>query len=150
MSSNLIARSIGSKRRSLLRLFGFWGAAYPPNNRTQANAQFLHRDHLDSVRAITDGTGAVVERAIYKPFGEQTEWLTAAQSVPESKGWIGERFDADAGLQYLNARYYDPVLGPPQENDPPDHFLIFVDPPARLVRRDATRRGDQSVCLFVQ
>jgi RHS repeat-associated protein len=53
----------------------------------------------------------VVERAVYKPFGEQTEWLSASQPAPESKGWIGERFDADAGLQYLNARYYDPVLG---------------------------------------
>ena len=29
---------------------------------------------------------------------------------PESKGFIGERFDADAGLQYLNARYYDPKM----------------------------------------
>ncbi len=29
---------------------------------------------------------------------------------PETKGVIGERFDADAGLQYLNARYYDPKL----------------------------------------
>lgn len=29
----------------------------------------------------------------------------------EAKGWIGERYDADAGLQYLNARYYDPELG---------------------------------------
>jgi RHS repeat-associated protein len=63
------------------------------------------------VRAITNSTGAVVERAVYKPFGEQTEWLSASQPAPESKGWIGERFDADAGLQYLNARYYDPVLG---------------------------------------
>ncbi len=27
-----------------------------------------------------------------------------------SKGWIGERYDAEAGLQYLNARYYDPDL----------------------------------------
>jgi RHS repeat-associated protein len=53
----------------------------------------------------------VVERAVYKPFGEQTEWLSASQPAPESKGWIGERFDADAGLQYLNARYYDPALG---------------------------------------
>ena len=34
--------------------------------------------------------------------------LTAAG---ETKGFIGERFDADAGLQYLNARYYDPRLG---------------------------------------
>ena len=31
-------------------------------------------------------------------------------AVPETKGFIGERFDADAGLQYLNARYYDPKL----------------------------------------
>jgi RHS repeat-associated protein len=92
----------------------------------------------------------VVERAVYKPFGEQTEWLTASQPAPESKGWIGERFDADAGLQYLNARYYDPVLGPPQENDPPDHFLTFVDHPARLVRCDETWRGDQSVQLCVK
>jgi RHS repeat-associated protein len=76
-----------------------------------SNAQFLHSDHLDSVRAITNSTGVVVERAVYKPFGEQTEWLSASQTAPESKGWIGERFDADAGLQYLNARYYDPVLG---------------------------------------
>ena len=27
-----------------------------------------------------------------------------------SKGWTPERFDAEAGLQYLNARYYDPEL----------------------------------------
>ncbi|MGB3314304.1 MAG: RHS repeat-associated core domain-containing protein [Albidovulum sp.] len=28
----------------------------------------------------------------------------------ETKGFIGERFDSDAGLSYLNARYYDPKL----------------------------------------
>ncbi|MFZ7091490.1 RHS repeat-associated core domain-containing protein, partial [Primorskyibacter sp. 2E233] len=28
----------------------------------------------------------------------------------EDKGWIGERYDAGVGLQYLNARYYDPEL----------------------------------------
>ena len=63
------------------------------------------------IRAITDAAGAKIESAIYKPFGEQSEWLSAAQPAPESKGWIGERYDADAGLQYLNARYYDPQLG---------------------------------------
>jgi RHS repeat-associated protein len=52
-----------------------------------------------------------VESAVYKPFGEQTEFVTPGVTAPESKGWIGERYDADAGLQYLNARYYDPVLG---------------------------------------
>ncbi|MEM9421917.1 MAG: RHS repeat-associated core domain-containing protein, partial [Pseudomonadota bacterium] len=28
----------------------------------------------------------------------------------EDKGFIGERYDADAGLQFLNNRYYDPEL----------------------------------------
>jgi RHS repeat-associated protein len=51
-----------------------------------------------------------IESALYKPFGEQSEWLLPGNAAPETKGWIGERFDADAGLQYLNARYYDPEL----------------------------------------
>ncbi len=75
---------------------------------------WLHRDALGSVRATTRlaaGVVEVIEKATYKPFGEQSEWLSPTQGAPESKGWIGERFDADAGLQYLNARYYDPVLG---------------------------------------
>jgi RHS repeat-associated protein len=78
---------------------------------TNGVASYLHRDHLGSVRAITDAAGARVESAVYKPFGEQTEFVTPGLAAPESKGWIGERYDADASLQYLNARYYDPVLG---------------------------------------
>jgi RHS repeat-associated protein len=78
---------------------------------TNGVASYLHRDHLGSVRAITDAAGARVESAVYKPFGEQTEFVTPGLAAPESKGWIGQRYDADAGLQYLNARYYDPVLG---------------------------------------
>jgi len=78
---------------------------------TNGVATWLHFDHLGSVRAITDAGGAKVESAIYRPFGEQSEWLQPGTLAPETKGWIGERFDADAGLQYLNARYYDPALG---------------------------------------
>jgi RHS repeat-associated protein len=51
-----------------------------------------------------------IESSLYKPFGEQSEWVLPGNAAPETKGWIGERFDADAGLQYLNARYYDPEL----------------------------------------
>jgi RHS repeat-associated protein len=49
--------------------------------------------------------------AVHTPFGTQVEFLRPTQAAPEDKGWIGERYDADAGLQYLNARYYDPRLG---------------------------------------
>ncbi len=80
------------------------------NGTTPAAATYLHRDGLSSVRAITSAAGVKIESALYKPFGEQSEWLLPGNPAPETKGWIGERYDADAGLQYLNARYYDPEL----------------------------------------
>lgn len=80
------------------------------NGTTPAVASYLHRDGLSSVRAITNAAGAKIEAALYKPFGEQSEWVLPGNAAPETKGWIGERYDADAGLQYLNARYYDPEL----------------------------------------
>lgn len=80
------------------------------NGATPAAATYLHRDGLSSVRAITSAAGAKIEAALYKPFGEQSEWVLPGNAAPETKGWIGERYDADAGLQYLNARYHDPDL----------------------------------------
>ncbi len=39
------------------------------------------------------------------------ETVLVPLSPAESKGWIGERFDPETGLTYLNARYYDAALG---------------------------------------
>jgi RHS repeat-associated protein len=84
--------------------------AYPLGNirLTNGTPGWLHTDALGSVRGVSEAAG-LVETSLYKPYGEQLEWGGA--SPQETKGWIGERFDADAGLQYLNARYYDPMLG---------------------------------------
>ncbi|WP_202351348.1 RHS repeat-associated core domain-containing protein [Mesorhizobium sp. 113-1-2] len=51
-------------------------------------------------------SGAVVEGTTYATYGESLN--TGFQT---QKGYIGERFDAETGLLYLNARYMDPVLG---------------------------------------
>jgi RHS repeat-associated protein len=66
---------------------------------------FLHRDHLNSVKMVTNMAGAVTERTGYAAFGEPKP----STSLP--KGFIGERPDPETGMQYLNARYYDPALG---------------------------------------
>ena len=68
--------------------------------------QFLHRDHLASVRFVTDASGAVVEQTGYAAYGEKTN-----PAFTTSKSYIGERFDAETGLLYLNARYMDPAFG---------------------------------------
>jgi|GEM_PF-2812423 len=72
---------------------------------------WLHRDHLGSVRLITNPAGTTGRTTSYTPFGEATETVTDPAVATETKGFIGERYDEDAGLQYLNARYYDPELG---------------------------------------
>ncbi|MBB3571268.1 RHS repeat-associated core domain-containing protein [Rhizobium sp. BK491] len=77
------------------------------NNATHAvTNQFLHRDHLNSVRQVTGSAGTIVEQTGYAVFGERTNTTMQTQ-----KGYIGERFDPETGLMYLNARYYDPVFG---------------------------------------
>jgi len=58
------------------------------------------------VRNVTDMSGAIVEATNYATYGEQLN--TGFQT---QKGYIGERFDPETGLLYLNARYMDPVLG---------------------------------------
>tara|TARA_Y100000815_G_scaffold150594_2_gene136541 strand:- start:32917 stop:34056 length:1140 start_codon:yes stop_codon:yes gene_type:complete len=71
-----------------------------------SSPQVLHRDHLASVRMVTDASGNIVDATGYAPFGEPTN-----QAMTTQKSYIGERHDAETGLLYLNARYMDPVLG---------------------------------------
>ena len=76
--------------------------------RVDAATTWLHKDHLGSTRAVTDANFTEVQRLNYHPYGER---LSTATGLPEPKSWIGERQDAETGLFYLHARYYDPVLG---------------------------------------
>ncbi len=66
----------------------------------------------DRSRQITSAAGVSDQWRFYLPYGA-VSLSTVAVTNPalDTKGWIGERLDADAGLQYRCARYYDPQLG---------------------------------------
>jgi RHS repeat-associated protein len=67
------------------------------------------RDHLASVRLVMAQSDTVSRTSsFYGPTGSATK---STASAADSKGTIGERYDAESGLSYFNARYYDPVLG---------------------------------------
>ncbi len=74
-------------------------------------SNWMHRDHLSSIRLMTDATGTQIAENRYRPYGERTDVQLAVNTPRESRGWIGERDDPETGLTYLNARYYDPALG---------------------------------------
>lgn len=71
------------------------------NNRAENSQQPTRRRER-----ITNASGAIVEQTGYAAYGERTNTTMQTQ-----KGYIGERFDPETGLMYLNARYYDPAFG---------------------------------------
>lgn len=67
--------------------------------------EYFHTDALGSVVAVTDQSGAVIERNEYEPFGFD---LTGVKDGP---GYTGHVSDAATGLSYMQQRYYDPQIG---------------------------------------
>jgi len=63
-------------------------------------------DGLGSTTDLTNGLGVVTGSYTYDVFG-------ATLTGPATNYWqfTGEQVDADTGLQYLRARYYDPATG---------------------------------------
>jgi RHS repeat-associated protein len=70
---------------------------------------YLIKDHLASNRVTLAQTLSDPKTHAYGPYGNPR--ITNAATVPTGRGYINERFDAETGLQYLHARYYDPELG---------------------------------------
>ena len=73
--------------------------------------EYLHKDQLGSIKLITAADGSLVKTSTYAPFGEAFDEVLSLTAAGETKDNTCERFDADAELQCLNARYYDPRLG---------------------------------------
>jgi len=72
---------------------------------------YIHTDFLGSPAAESNEVGSV-ERLHYEPFGDTIE------AAREEVGYTGHKFDKDLGLSYMQARYYDPVIGRFYSNDP--------------------------------
>ncbi len=74
----------------------------------------LH-DALESVLALSGHAGSVEETFTYQPFGGV---LTHWGETPNALRYTGRELDADTGLYYYRARYYDPDLGGFLSQDP--------------------------------
>jgi RHS repeat-associated protein len=70
---------------------------------------FMLSDHKGSVRQTTRFSLTSTTLSDYSAYGHP---LTTNGSIAlNGKGYINERFDPETGLHYLNARYYDALLG---------------------------------------
>lgn len=64
--------------------------------------EYYHLDALGSVRAVTNQSGAVIERHDYLPFGEELTPPVGAQP----RQFTGKERDAETGMDYFGARYF--------------------------------------------
>jgi len=91
--------------------------------------KFVHANHLYSVAALTDNTGAVVERYRYDAYGQRIVLagdgvtLRWGSSHGNQVGFTGRYLDKETGLWYFRARYYSGSLGRFVNRDP----LRYVD-----------------------
>ena len=76
---------------------------------------YYQHDQLGSTRLLTNAAGAVAATFAYDAFGNlKNKTGTAATPLR----WGGQYQDADTGLYYLRARYYDPATGQFLTRDP--------------------------------
>jgi RHS repeat-associated protein len=76
---------------------------------------YLHHDQLGSTRMLTGASGETSAAFSYAPFGG-LEGSTGTATTP--LGFAGQYTDAETGLQYLRARFYDPATGQFLSRDP--------------------------------
>jgi len=65
-------------------------------------------DHLGSPVVAMDSGGTVLWRESYNPYGEKRN---NPSSADDDTGYTGHPFDAATDLTYMQARYYDPIVG---------------------------------------
>lgn len=86
---------------------------------------YVHGDHLGSPVTRTQTNGTILPpREEYSPFGIT---LNNAPDLNNQAGFTGHIKDAATGLNYMQARYYDPIIGRFLSVDPVD-FLQTGDP----------------------
>ncbi len=95
---------------------------YTTSGTSSTTIQYIHPDHLGSTNVVTDTTGAITQTLDYYPYG--AERISTGTNTTE-RHFIGERFDAETNLNYLNARYYKGTKGQFLSQDPV--FLTVSD-----------------------
>ena len=71
----------------------------------------LHEGKVGSITHTVDMNGSVRNEYDYDTFGTRSHVKTVDTGSNQHFGYTGEMLDAESGLLYLRARYYDPSIG---------------------------------------
>ena len=111
--------------------------------------QFYHPDHVGSNTVITSGSGQVLQETYLDPFGA-TQTMVNGSGQPTATNTVylftDQESDAETGLQYFGARYYDPWISRFLSQDP-ELMRHYRGVTFGRVRRDAQNLNGYSYAL---
>jgi RHS repeat-associated protein len=91
---------------------------YPQGEQISGASYYYTRDHLGSVRELTDTTGTIRARYDYDPYGYRTK---VSGDLDASFGYTGHYFHQASGLNLARYRAYDASVGRWINRDPGDN-----------------------------
>ena len=97
---------------------------------------FFTRDHLGSVREMTDGSGTIHARYDYDPYGRRTK---VSGDMDADFAFTGDYYHANSGLYLTLYRAYDPNTGrwisrdPMQENESLNLYVYAGEDPINYI-----------------
>lgn len=89
---------------------------------------WYHHDQIGSTRLVTDSTGVSQATYTYDPYGGLA---SSTGTITNPFGFCGQYQDAESGLYFLRARFYDPVTAQ----------LVNVDPAVYSTRQPYSYGG---------
>jgi len=122
-----------------------YGPNGQPLEQVSANGGVLwfHQDQLGSTRALTNTQGATEETYNFNAYGQRLGLGLGGNGLPALTPLLfaGQYTDAESGLQYLRARYYDPSAGQFLTRDPQ---ILITRTPYLYGSADPVNRTDPS------
>lgn len=82
-----------------------------------AITRYIHPDHLGSTNVLTNASGTPVQTLDYYPYGG-IRVSSSTSTANSARKYIGQFYDQNSGLDYLNARYYESSRGQFISQDP--------------------------------
>jgi RHS repeat-associated protein len=91
----------------------------------------IHVDHLDSTSALTTDIGLLSNLYTYYPYGAPR---IDGGGTSQPNRFIGQDYDSEDQLSYLNARYYDGARGQFLSQDPVFNEIGLTDDGRNILR----------------
>lgn len=89
------------------RYYQLAGTQAAVRNSSTGQLTYLLGDQLGSTTVAVNASTGATSTQRFLPYGAPRSGSISATD----RGWIGQTKDGSTGLQYLNARYYDPAIG---------------------------------------